>query len=159
MTTGLPMTSDRFLIGWGYAVEVILVGVLYAGVLVIWSPQVLTAFVLGTAGGWASTTEVLLAASFAFLLAMFVNVMFTDFGEYLRVRRAALTYLGSYAFDVLIFLATTLVLKLTSWVKDWRVAHIAFLLLIYSCVNATTMVRNTIGLAELLLAHRASRSK
>jgi hypothetical protein len=121
---------------WAYLVEALLVGALYALALSV--QQTITVFVHGTAASWTSTIEVLLGASFALLIMMVVNVLCTEFGDELRKRRAAHVYLWGFGAPAIIFLITTATLKLAVWVNDWRIAHAAFLLLLYSAVNGVT---------------------
>jgi hypothetical protein len=151
---GTAMTRDRLRVCWAYLVEIVLVGALYALTLALSAQQNITDFVRGTASSWTSTTEVLLGASFALLIMMVVNVLFTEFGDELRKRGAAHVYLWGFGTPALIFLLTTATLKLSAWLKDRRVAHAAFLFLLYSGINAVTLIKNTIELADLYLTFK-----
>jgi hypothetical protein len=148
------MVRDRLLVSWAYLVEILLVSALYSLTLLLFTPRKLTEFVLGTANNWASTVDVLLGASIALLIMMVANILFTTFGDELRKRAAVSVYLWGFGTPVLIFFSTTVALKLATWSQDWRVAHFAFLTLLYSAVNTITLIKNTIELAQLYSVYR-----
>lgn len=148
------MARNRLLVYWAYLVEVLLVAGVYGLILLLSTPQKVTEFILGTADSWASMTQVLLAASVALLIMMVVNVLFRDFGDELRNRGGAAVYLWGFGTPVLIFLFTTAALRYAAWAQDWRIAHIAFLALLYSAVNALTLIKNTIDLVQLYFVYK-----
>jgi hypothetical protein len=148
------MATDRLLIFWGYLIEVVLVAAVYAVCISTMSPQGITTFLLDTKDAWVSAIGVLLGAGFGLLIAVFVNVLFTDFGEYLQARGSGATYVWAFATPVLIFLSTIALLIVAGWAKRWEFAHVAFVLLVYSVVNGITMTKNTVELAILYMTFR-----
>ena len=151
------MATDRVLIGWGYLVELILAVLLYAAAATFRVPSDIPAFILKTGSSWTSTLEVLLALSGALLIAVVANLFLTDFGKFLSERGAGGIYMWAYGSVALIFLISTVALKLTSWSQADGLLRTAFIMLLYSAINSVTLIKNTVELAGLLLKHRSHK--
>lgn len=143
------MKSDAWLVARGYASESLLAVLLYVLARLHWGVANLKNFALDTANSWTALVEILLGSSLAVWLALFVNVIFTDFGDYLRYRQVSKLYLYGFAVPAFSYFVLDVVLKLTAWSKTNWLAQLACVLLLYGAINLWTLVKNGIDLAGL----------
>ena len=79
----------------------------------------------------------------------FIAVLCTEFGTKLRLKGEAVPYVVAFGAPVLIFLLTFLVLIFIAKGVPWWYLRITSILLIYSCLNCFTVIKNMIGVISL----------
>jgi hypothetical protein len=140
---------SRFLVGWGYAVE-LLASALVVSVLCIWlSTESLLKFLQVAALDIATLFgAVMLAAALAFLWTFFSKAD-TPFYRWLDSRGAFQVYLRAAAYAVLVSLLSTASLVIYKHVENKSLGIAAAFLLVLALLNMYTLVANVIGLMRL----------
>jgi hypothetical protein len=83
------------------------------------------------------------------LFAAFIAVLCTEFGTKLRLKGEAVPHVVAFGAPVLIFLLTFLALIFIAKGVPWWYLRIISILLIYSCLNCFTVIKNMIGVISL----------
>lgn len=147
------MKSGISSIVWGYLVELMLSGLLYAGAWWLWGFSAIHAFIEKTASEWAALTGTLFAASLAIWLT-FVNIRATSFGDYLDRQRAVGVYSAAFVTAMVVHLAATICLITAKGSQEMVVAQVALALMLYGGINLITLIRNASGLVTLYSTFR-----
>lgn len=140
---------SRFLVGWGYAVE-IAASVLAVSGLCLWlSTDSLLAFLRTAALDIATLFgAVMFAAALAFLWTFFSKAD-TPFYRWLDSKGAFQVYLRATAYAVLVSLLSTSSLVIFKHVDSKALGLAAAFLLVLALLNMYTLVTNVIGLMKL----------
>ncbi|WP_200232199.1 hypothetical protein [Rubrivivax gelatinosus] len=140
---------SRYLIGWGYAVE-IAISALVLLVLCMWlSTESVLAFLRSAALDIATLFgAVMLAAALAFLWTFFSKAD-TPFFRWLDSKGAFQVYLRATAYAVLVSLLSTFSLVIYKHIDDRNLGLAAAFLLVLALINMYTLVSNVIGLMKL----------
>ena len=86
------------------------------------------------------------AGTSGIIFGAYFNVLSTDFGRRLRLANAAVEYAIAFAVPLVGFFATVVALIVLSERSDGVLVKALIFLLVYSCINCYTMVRNVIDL-------------
>lgn len=140
---------NKLLVGWGYAVEVV-ISALAVLVLCMWlSTESLLTFLRTAALDIATLFgAVMLAAALAFLWTFFSKAD-TPFYRWLDSKGAFQIYLRATAYAVLVSLLSTTSLVIYKHVDNRNLGLVAAVLLALALVNMYTLVSNVIGLMRL----------
>jgi len=116
-------------------------------------------FIRDTAGDWMAVTgQVLLPASVAIWIT-YVNIESTNFGDYLRYRRATGAFQLSFIYPCFVFFAATVALIFTKGTRLSFLPSISIFLLMYSAAVFTAMVLNVASVMRLYGAFRIEFEK
>lgn len=85
----------------------------------------------------------------AAIFAAYFGLLSTNFGRRLRKHNAAAEYATAFAYPMLLLVLAAVVLECLGTDAGPTLSRAATFLLIYSCVNCVTMIRNVIGLVRL----------
>ena len=140
---------NRFLVGWGYAVEIV-ISALAVLALCMWVSTESVLTFLRTAALDIATLfgAVMLAAALAFLWTFFSKAD-TPFYRWLDSKGAFHVYLRATAYAVLVSLLSTSSLVIYKHVDDRNLGLAAAFLLALALANIYTLVSNVIGLMRL----------
>jgi hypothetical protein len=133
---------------WEYAGEIVAAILIHLALVLFFGVNQVSGWVfekrvdLGIAAGIAIGLGVA-------LFAAFIAVLCTEFGTKLRMKGEAVPYVVAFGAPILIFLLTFLSLIFVAKdVRSWYL-RITSILLIYSCLNCFTVVKNMIGVISL----------
>jgi len=145
------MTSTKtiFLILWAYCAEVVLAGLAYGLIILIWDLNQLTDFFIKTSDNWVSKfTAIMLAGSIAFFWTFYSHSN-TDFAKWLYQKKVFNTYLWAFLTAIAIFLITTIALIITQTTHNRAAAAISGGLFILSVINIFSFFKNIVGIMKL----------
>jgi hypothetical protein len=140
---------SRLIVGWAYAVEVLVAALGVVGLCLWLSKESLLTFLRMAAVDIATLFgAVMLAAALAFLWTFFSKAD-TPFYRWLDSRGAFKVYLHATAYSVLISLLSTSSLVVFKHVENETLGLAAAFLLLLALLNMYTLVMNVIGLMRL----------
>ena len=143
------MKRDGTILTWAYAVELILVGLLYTLMLHFVGAEKLVNVI-------EKHWQVFIGIGVAFLaVGIALSIWFWqglegEFGKYLKWRKADGHYLRAYQFQVVLFLFATVFPALMAFGRNDLIAHTTWCALVYASVNGLTIVNNTVKIVGLL---------
>ena len=132
----------------GYINIIVLTILLIVILHMIWSGKNIIDFINNTATEWASLAGIIFTVSIAMWLT-YVNVSATEFGDYLRLKKAAEHYSNALLFQIIVHFTTTVMLIIALGVSNSLIATISMYLLMFSLVNIITMMNNARDLMKL----------
>ena len=116
-------------------------------------------FIRDTASDWIAVTgQVLLPASVAIWIT-YVNIESTNFGDYLRYRRAAGAFQFSFTYPCLVFFIATCSLIFTKGTKVSVMPDVSIFLMAYSVAVFFVMILNVGSVMRLYGAFRIEMEK
>ncbi|WP_169978124.1 hypothetical protein [Tautonia rosea] len=133
---------------WGYISELVLASMAYGMLRILFAGEDLIAFTVSTASEWNDLTGILFSAALAIWIT-FVNIRAMPFGEYLHRVGAEKQITAAFVCAMAVFFCATVTLTACTAISRPEPAHAALFLLIYSLVNAYTLVRNSTLLIKL----------
>jgi hypothetical protein len=141
--------KNIFIIIWAYLVEVILTGLVYALIFLIWDYDRIAGFFIKTADSWVTKfTTIMLAGSIAFFWTFYSHSN-TDFAKWLYYKKAFNTYLRAFLTAIAIFMVTTIGLIITQTTQNKSTAVVCGGLLILSAINVVSFFKNIVGIIKL----------
>lgn len=156
------MKQYRFILFWGYVVELLLVLVVYGIILNYVDRQDLPRIVQDNWGIFCGVSGGLLAIGVTFLIFI-LQMANSEFGKYLAWRKADVHYWRAYQVQVFLFFLATVMPIIAGLGKSAWAGHAAWIFLLYATVNVLTVIRNTVGLVRLqqtfLAKHDAERAR
>lgn len=140
---------NKYLVGWGYAVELVL-SALAVFALCLWGTTDSLLSFLRTAALEIATLfgAVMLAAALAFLWTFFSKAD-TPFYRWLDSKGALRVYLQATAYAIIVSFLSTSSLVIYKHVGSRNLGLTAAFLLVLAIVNMYTLVSNVIGLMRL----------
>lgn len=139
-------------IAWGYLSELVLSGVMFGLLWLVFGGETLRAFTAATANEWNDLTGMLFSAALAIWIT-FVNIRAMPFGEYLHKIGAEKQITVAFICAMAVFFCATITLTVCAAVKRPEPAYAALFLLIYSLINTYTMIQNSTLLIKLYGKH------
>lgn len=133
---------------WGYVSELVLSGVVYGLLRIVFAADDLRSFTVSTASEWNDLTGILFTAALAIWIT-FVNIRAMRFGEYLHRIGAESNITAAFICAMAVFFCATIALISCTAIKRPEPAHMALFLLICSFVNTYTLIRNSTLLIKL----------
>lgn len=140
--------SLDFKIAWGYVSELVLSGLAYGLLRILFAEEDLRAFTVSTANEWNDLTGILFSAALAIWIT-FVNIRAMPFGEYLYRIGAETQITIAFICAMAVFFCATAALTTCTAINRPEPANIALFLLIYSFFNAYTLIKNSTLLVRL----------
>jgi hypothetical protein len=141
--------KNKLLILWAYLVEVILAGLAYGLIFLIWDFDQLADFFIKTSDSWGTKfIAIMLAGSIAFFWTFYSHSN-TDFAKWLYQKQAFNTYLRAFLTAIAVLLVTTIALVITPIAKNKLVAVISGGLLILSAINIFSFFKNIVDIIKL----------
>jgi hypothetical protein len=142
------MKPDGPVVIWGYAVEALFAGVVYGCMILLIGSDRL---VVVMSAHWQVVSTIAGMLFAAGLAAIFYldRVLDSEFGKYLHWRKADLHYLRAYQIQTVLFLIAA-GLPIAAILQNHElVAHLAWCIFLYACINGLTVVQNIVGLVRL----------
>jgi len=141
---------------WGYLVELLLVGLAYIGLLAAFGEGRLENVVTSHWQTFCVVAGVLLGVGFTGLL-FFGNVLQSEFGKYLKWRKADERYLHAYRAQAILFLCAVIAPLAGTFLGYRFMTHVTWIVALYAGVNGLTVIVNTGWLIKLRLKFRWER--
>ena len=133
---------------WGYVVEILLAAFLHGLLLLIVGLSPLATVVGNYWMALSAMAAMLFAAGIAALI--YVAQSFnSDFGKYMRYRKADRHYLRAFEFQTLVFLLAGILPVGTLFTSNRGFIHLVSLSFLYALVNGISLVHNMVGLVSL----------
>lgn len=149
------MKSNKRLVIWGYAVELICALSVEVVLVLCISTEKLVEFVSKTALAWATLTGLLFGVALAIWIVLF-QVATTRFGDWLERRGALRVYSAAFVTAAGVYGSATALLILASYGSVLRsVIYVALFGLLLAIINTYTVIRNGMDLLHLQATFRA----
>jgi len=142
------MKRDGVILTWAYAVEFFLVGAIYGVMLHFAGANKLIEVMEKNWPTFSTIAGVLFASGLAAFL-FFAQLLDSEFGKYLKWRKADGHYLRAYQVQVLLFLLAAGIPAALAFGRHDLIGHGAWVVFLYACVNGLTVVRNTVQIVRL----------
>ncbi|MDA8086721.1 MAG: hypothetical protein M0Z75_08485 [Nitrospiraceae bacterium] len=142
------MKKSSIVISWAYAIELLLVCLIYGSMMIIIGTGRLVGVLQDDWTTFSAIAGGLFAGGLAVLLYI-AQMLDSDFGRYLRWRKADNHYLRAYQIQVVLFLIAAGLPIAAAFGKNNIVAHSAWLIFLYALINGLTIVQNTVEIIRL----------
>lgn len=139
----------KFVVVWGYVVEILLSVLIVALAYIIFGFDDVNVFIKKSAIEMATIVGGgIFAASLAFIWALFTKSE-SKFYLWLASKGAYSVYLNSAAYSALVSLCLVVILIIVKYTDNTKLPIAAFLLLVLALTNVVTLMKNIIELMKL----------
>lgn len=142
------MKKDTRVVAWSYTVELLFVALAYGGIVVFLGEARVIKIIQEHWSVFSATAGGLFAIGFGAII-YFSQILESDFGKYLHWRKADVTYMHAYQVQAALFFSACGAPAILIFSDYALLAHFAWVVYIYACVNAITIVQNTVALIHL----------
>ena len=150
--------SYRLLIGYAYLIEFFITMVIYGVSMHYHLGEAIVAVIRRYWQAIATISGLLFGASVAFSI-YFAHLQNTEFGRYLRFKKADSHYLSGFRFQSLLFFVMIVLSAFSGIIESLVWAHMLFVITTYTLINGVTIVQNTYWIAKLNGQYNRIREK
>jgi len=142
------MIKDRVLIIWAYILELMITGIIYGTLIRVYGNEFMMDVLENYWRTFTTISGILFGCSVA-LLIFLGQMLASEFGKYLRWRKADFHYLRAFQIQTMLFFVAAVSPISVALGRNHIIFHGTWLVLLYAGVNGFTVVSNIVGLIRL----------